>query len=154
MNTTLIIITLVVLALLFTSMNSAKNKKKKKINDFLAMGKEHGLTFSQYEIGNWFSIGLDEKSPGILVVNQQRPNEFQMIDLSIIKQCKATETSTSVSNKKENMHITSRIDLIFYFKDKSTAPLSINFYNIEESFQISDELQLAKKWEKIINSVL
>ncbi|MDD4032602.1 MAG: hypothetical protein PHS48_05070 [Bacteroidales bacterium] len=124
MNTILIIITLVVLALLFILMNSAKNKKKKKINEFLAMGKEHGLTFSQYEIGNWFSIGLDEKSPGILVVNQQKPNEFQMIDL------------------------------IFYFKDKSTAPLSINFYNIDESFQISDELQLAKRWEKIINSVL
>jgi len=154
MNITLIIISLGVFALLIIAMASAKNKKKKKIDEFLAMGKEHGFTFSQYEIGNWFSMGLDEKSPGILVVNQQKPEEILAVDLSKVKQCKATETSTNVSAKTENHYITSRIDLVFHFKDKNATPLSINFYNIDESFQISDELQLAKKWEKIINSVL
>jgi hypothetical protein len=155
MGNSLIITTIVILALLavpFIIMAQKKSKKTKLLlKKFQLVGESQNLHLSEQDIWHNRGLGIDNKSKSILYA---KGNEFadimEKVDLQKVRRSEINK----IMKISGTVSAVDRIDLRIVFKDSGTPHLLLEFYNVQGGSMINDEYQLAEKWEKIINESL
>ena len=157
-----IIAFLVIICVVLVSINNNQRYKMamELATRFDEFGERHNLSFSDKEILENFTIGLDELRKKLIVV-RNAGNEYdrQVVDLKEVKSCsrkriyKRVDMGTSKTPRYES-HI-DKIVLEFDYIDKR-EPLSISFYEaLEDHLLPMIELeQKAESWEIILKKTI
>lgn len=132
---------------------SRKKKEKQFLLSLNEIAKQHDCIITQYEVFGNFTIGIDEsKNFVFFVLNaQEELKQQQYVDLSTIKTCEITKNHRLTSKKEK---VIDRLSLNLDFVDKSKPNVILDFYNSDVSYQLNGEIQLAEKWNKLINTML
>ncbi|MEZ4887744.1 MAG: hypothetical protein R3E32_23620 [Chitinophagales bacterium] len=136
------------------SRNSKKIEKQllQSLSDIAA---QQNCKITQHELCGKIAVGLDENAHTFLFFKEGKSNQTaQHIDLDEIKNCTVVNTSRSVNNIGGNSRVIERLELSFLPISKNKAPFVLEFYNSEETMELSGELQFIEKWSKIINGQL
>ena len=145
------IATIITLFIIFSFFNKAK--KKKKLAAFLSMAVKQKLILSYYELMEEFSIGLDKKNLKIYYIKSNEHKEY-VFDLMLVKKCELVNVSRNISIKSKNISVVDRLELVLKYKDSTKTDTIIEFYNIDYSPHVNNELHLLEKWVQLINSLL
>jgi len=147
---------LVACTLPFAVMYKKKINKKHQLSDELqqlAASKNCKLTTT--EIYGEFSIGLDEQAGYVCYVKKTENSQHAAcIDLSEIKRCEIKTTHSPFDPKNPKDTEIDRLALVFYPKSKQDDPISLGFYDVDETFQLADELPLIEKWLALVSKLI
>lgn len=155
-TTILAIVALILVCVLpFVTMNIRHKKSEKQfLQVLLDYAAKNGITISQHDILGSQVIGLSERGDTILHL-RRRNNKDQIlqVDFAQIDRCYINRpTRSSVDG---NYSATDRIELRFTSRDKSKPDTVFELYNLEhDSMSMNGELQLAEKWQTIVNGGL
>lgn len=151
MNTSIFIgISLLILTTIPFVMISRKQKirKRKKIESLRLFAQEYNATLFQTEMWGNYALGLDNFNDQLFYIG--RSDEKIIVDLSTIKYCEVNKITESSDPEGVNLYTTG-VELIFY--GRKSDPVILPFYDsVYDSPQMNFEIQLAKKWENIINT--
>lgn len=125
---------------------SQKSKNKKFFKHFQELSEKRNLIISQNEM--WekrYIIGIDTNSNKLLYIKKKKEQEEEtLIDLSEIRNCKATKGVDS-----------DKVELVLTYFDTKIPQLALEFYDGRELLSPqSREMDLAEKWAGIVNSCL
>lgn len=129
-------------------------RKKRLIKELLDFAAEIGCTITVYDIWGDTRIGVDREKRYLFFIRRFDDSFFKTaIDINNVSVCKMTNVSHAVGDGKERQLVIDKILLSFIFKREKTDT-NLEFYDSEkDGMQITDELQLAEKWEGIVNSL-
>jgi hypothetical protein len=147
----LVIVAMCILPIIY--FNAAqKNKRKKFLNDFLALAGQQQLKISQHEVwSNYCAIGIDSDSNKLFYFKKRGDKEEQvLLSLLDIDKCRAINTKR-VQNEDQ---IIDRLELGLSFKNNRISEKTLEFYSKDESMALDMELQLLDKWQKLITAQL
>jgi hypothetical protein len=131
------------------------NLKKRKFTGLLyELAKKHNTTISQYDHWNASAIGLNKNGTQAFSISIYKDEEKQHeLTLSSFTKCIVVNNNAGAAYKEGSFKVTNGIDLKLLSKNGQDA--LINFYNIENDDPLlTDELELAEKWCKIINECI
>jgi len=136
--------------------NMQKNKDKKLQKILLALAKKLNVEISQSEFWNsGYCLGIDNTNRKLLYLyKKNEKEESTLIDLTEVKKCKSSNINRNVKTKSGNIYVIDRIELVFSYKDSTIADKSLKLYSAEDDMSLSNELQVAEKWQNLINSKL
>lgn len=132
-----------------------KNRSKKVKAAFIAEASQMQMHIADSDIWNLhYCIGIDPASMKLLYQkNDSYKPESVLIDLNEIAQCQVKNLTRTVKNNNEKAVITEAISLIFKNKNAAKRESIIEIYNIHNNdAALTEEPQIAKKWEHLINS--
>jgi len=153
----IIVITLSFFFVPFIYFEYFKNRTTKKFTAYFnELAQKNSLNFSQFDV--WrdnYAIGIDSDVKQILYLKQKNgKDEILLIDLSEVKRCRISKKDERIKTPNGEQRITTQIDLKLEFHKSEKPHLSITFYNGKNGDSVRDEVTLADKWSKIINSKL
>lgn len=156
LTTILTIVALILVCVLpFVIMNIRNKKSEKKfLQVLLDHASKNGITISQHDILGNQAISLSERDDVVLYLKRRNNNDqILQVDLAQIDRCYINKpTRSSVDG---NYSTTDRIELRFMSRDKGKPETVFELYNLEyDSLSMNGELQLADKWQAIINDGL
>lgn len=160
MDLGIIIITLVFIAIVTAPFiltgNSRKRKKKILFHQLTKIAENDDCTITQHEFCAEFVIGLDEMANHLFFYKKVETREIaKSLHLSEFKSCSLINSNRTVSIRKEKYYVVDKLELTFYPAEKEAPEISIELYNDEfDSLTLTGELQLAEKWEKLLNEKL
>jgi hypothetical protein len=79
---------------------------------------------------------------------------FQSVDINEIVQCKITKQYIPKDQWEDEYPRILKVDLILTTKNATNSEVVLNFYNDEDSFYLSGELQIAEKWKQLISKTI
>jgi hypothetical protein len=130
------------------------NRKKKvgqRLTSLRKIADSQGRPVSKYDIGGDFIIGMDETPKHVYFYKSQQSDGLeQIVDLDGISSCKVIKMTRSVGNSG----IMSRIELAFIPAVKEQQETRLVFYNESQQAALSNELEIAEKWSKLIQERL
>lgn len=132
--------------------NVKQNLKKKRTREILhVLAKDKSVEIESTELCGDLGVGITKNKEGFVFYNKHENGfeEKHFILLSDIKSCNFIRTNLSSSSIKIK-----KLILNFEYHDKSKAILSLEFYNSDENFQLSGELQLVEKWKPIVDRAI
>ena len=152
---TLVFIAIVTVPFVITGY-SKKRKKKNLFRRISEMAESEDCIITQHEICGDFVIGLDGMADHLYFFKKSENQEIaQNVNLLEFKSCRLINSSRTLGEKKSKYNVIYKLELCFYPNDKSKPDISIELYNDEfDSLTLSGELQLAEKWEKLLNERL
>lgn len=156
MDSVTIIIGAVVTALCVLPFIIISRNKKRREKQFLQslsnIAEKQNCKITLHEFFGDFVIGLDEKANFFFFYKKMDQIEItEHINLAEIQKCKIVTTARTVGEKKDSYTVTDKLELSFLSGDKSIPNKTIEFYNSQESMQLTGELQLLEKWAKIVD---
>jgi hypothetical protein len=157
MDSGTIIITVVFIAIVTTPfvLTTLSNKRKKKnlFRRLSEMAESEDCTITQQELCGNFVIGFDGMAGRFFFLKKTENLEIsKSVNLREFKSCRLINSNRTVGDKKSSYSVVDKLELCFYPKDKSKPDISVELYNDEyDSLTLSGELQLAEKWEKLLN---
>lgn len=135
---------------------SSTNRRRKYLLNLL-----EGLTIqnkgklAEKEFFRDYAIGFDQQEGMVYFVKSvQEKNASFVVDLNKMAHCSIQKKERSVPSKSGPYNITEQLDLIFTPKVKGSEAISLPFYSIEQSLQVTGELQSIRKWETIFSNFL
>ncbi len=129
----------------------SKKREKQLLRSLAEIAKQHNCSLSQQDSCKDMAIGLCENGNALIFFRQgKNKTTSEYIDLSEVKSCKLIHLSKTVSAKEGPHKITEALGLSFSFTSKNKAELVLDFFKVDENFQLSGELKLAEKWLQII----
>lgn len=154
MDTSVILIGVIMLAALggpIVYLNFIKtNAEKKFIKQLYDYAQQHNCKLDEHDFWSYTVIGIYKDAKRLLYV-AKTGGEVQKveIDLSTVKRCRVVEVK---NNDKTSV---ARLELVFSYADANTPETGLVFYDATRSnFLLSGELQLVKKWQGLVNSIL
>jgi hypothetical protein len=142
-----VILALFIVPIVFINWNNARLLKQKIVR-FRSVGADHQLQLSELDVWGQNGIGIDNVSKCVLFAKNIGQDEYvEKIDLNKLKKCEVNK----VAREMQSASSIDQINLRLIFKDSNRANMLLEFYTISGNLQINGELQLAEKWEKIIN---
>jgi hypothetical protein len=152
---TLVFVAIVTLPFILTGY-SRKRKKKNLFLRLTEMVENEGCTITQHEFCANFVIGLDGMANRLFFYKKVENLEIaKILHLKEFKSCRLINSSRTVTNKKEKFNVVDKLELSFYSAKIGASEHSIELYNNEyDCLTLSGELQLAEKWEKLLNERL
>ncbi len=159
MDTGTIIIGIVSIALCVLPLVVMHRIKRKGENQRLAalenLAAQHNCKISQHEFCGELVLGIDETNNFVFFLKKTADKEIaQHINLSGIHACNIINTGSNLNSKEGEYKVIDKLELRFTPVAKNEPDLLLEIYNARESMQLVGELQLIKKWEKIINDRL
>jgi len=159
MNLGIIIITLVFLAIITVPFvltgYSKKRKKTLLFRRLTEMAENEKSTLVQHEFCGDFAIGLDEMANHLFFCKKVENLKIEKsIDLRDYKSCKVFNSNRTISGKSKNdkQYVLDKLELVLYPLKNETSEISLEIYNDEyDSLTLTGELELAQKWEKLLN---
>jgi hypothetical protein len=150
--TTVVFIAIVVLPFILTSL-SKKRKKSKMLQKISELASGSNSVVSEYEFCSDFVLGLDNHSNHVFFYKKNDNREVaQHLDLSGFRSCKAGTYGHTLGEKKDQYHVTDKLELCFYPHEKEKPEASLDIYNSEfDRLTLTGELQFVEKWEKMMN---
>jgi hypothetical protein len=155
-----IIIGIVALSFFFAPVIYYEYYKKRPTKKFTAHFKKtaekHHLNLTQFDVWrDHYGIGIDNDRKKIIYFIQKYGQEkLLLLDLAEIKKCRKSKEDYRLKTPDGYKKITTRIELQFEFLTHKKSDASIEFYKGESEQNVRDEVMLAEKWSKIINSKL
>jgi hypothetical protein len=149
-----IFLAICILPFALISMSKKKKEKQllKKLNEIAQQSDSH---ISQYERCNDMIIGIDKSSNHFFAYKNllDRESEFT-VNLKEIQQCRIMTNGKvpgGKGNGESNFRVVDRLSLLFNPGDKEKTSLQFELFNHDDNQQMDGELELARKWEKILN---
>ena len=145
-----IIVLIVLIPIVLLKLKSSL--RKKKITGSLdKVAQKHSSSIVKYNQWNNSAIGLGKNGTHVFVVNMKKQEEEdQVIALSSFDKCSVINDKAGAAFKEGNFKVTNAIDLELTGKGDKVERIS--FYHIDKDDPLlTDELELAEKWCKIIN---
>ncbi len=130
-----------------------KKEKGKLLQSFLAVAAQRQLQLSTSEMWDpFFAIGIDLQKMQLIYLSDCTYSESTIqLDLTTIEKC----TVEKLSSQANGNLVIEAIALKIRYRDAAKFKEStLVFYQKEMSLNLRDELQLAEKWQKIIESTL
>lgn len=134
-----------------------KNKKRKKgeLQSLINIANQQNCTISKSEILNDYVIGMDEAKKQVFFFKKQKDNVIEeYINLAEIKISKVKNTGRAITYNNSNQSIIEKLELVFIPLDKNRKEIAWEFFNTDNSSQLSGELQSAEEWSNRINESL
>jgi len=115
------------------------------------LAQKNETDIAEYDHWNDRAIGIDTEKNKIFFVRKSDFNEFsQQVNLDEIRKCRIIKTG--VSDKDGKSGNVTKIELGLSSADNRKADTMVEFFNQEHGvLAYDDELQLAEKWNGIIN---
>lgn len=156
MNTTILLITLFIVAAVIVPMlvysQVQKSNKKKKEQHFISLGDKNQMNIDEYDFSLYASIGIDKKTGKLIYIHGKKTEDPEMvINLRNYKRCEAANISRSVGSGKDLTTIIDRVELVLKPKEQTERDIKLEFFNSEHDSHITDENDLVTKWAGIIN---
>lgn len=135
---------------------SRKNKEKELFTALQQIAGSCGKEVGQYECGMEFIIGLSNDNASVFFYKKRNETELkEVIHLETVRKCSVNTIRKSSGDKKSTETVIDKLELVFDPKGKNNRTiLRLELFNSTEFFQPTGELQIAQKWESIINSNL
>jgi len=150
-----VIMTLIALAIHFYYRNKLRSENKLAL--LKSFAEENGSTITQHDSWDQTHIGVDDRENMKLffirgtAINDTR----EVIGLADVERCHLRKEVRNVTQHKERILVIDKIELILSFSDMKKQPVRLEFYNNDyDSLTLSGELQMAEKWERIINDTI
>ncbi len=152
---TLVFIAIVTVPFVLTGY-SKKRKKDSLFRRLTEMAENEECTITQHEFCADFIIGLDRMADRLFFYKKSENLEIaKSINLQEFKSCRLINSNRTLGEKKSSYNVIDKLQLCFYPHDKNKSEVSVEVYNDEyDSLTLSGELQLAEKWEKLLNERL
>jgi hypothetical protein len=152
---TLLFIAIVTVPFVLTGY-SRKRKKKNLFRRLTEMVENEGCAITRHEFCADFVIGLDGMANRLFFYKKVENLEIaKSVNLREYRSCKVFNSNRTVGEKREKYYIIDKLELTFFPAEKRAPEISIELYNDEyDSLTLSGELQLAEKWEKLLNERL
>ncbi|MGB5556067.1 MAG: hypothetical protein WBM83_15535 [Flavobacteriaceae bacterium] len=153
MQTTFIILSLALVAMVFVPFFLMSSIGKKETKKLKSIGKtsvsSHNLKISQQEIwaDHYLGIDTDQKKLLYLQVNESDKKEL-LIDLKTVKDCNKIEKIQAIKTKDKIENRLERLDLEVIFKNGTKTLL--NFYDSEKMYSEDYEVNRLEKWKQLI----
>lgn len=133
-------------------------KKATKIftSYFKQIAQKNNIELSQYDVWrDQYGIGIDTDAKKIMYLKKVNGHDNTvLLDLSEFKRCRLSKKDNRINTPEGDRKITTRIDLRIEPLSPNKTDNSVEFYKGEKGDFVSDEVKLAEKWTKIINSKL
>ncbi|MCK0131968.1 hypothetical protein MWU59_10700 [Flavobacteriaceae bacterium F08102] len=144
---------LVACALPFALMYKKKVRRQHRLTDGLQkLAAAKNSKISTKDVYGDFAIGMDEKTNHIFYFKQKIDEVIShSIDLSTMNRCEVKTTYSPFDPKHPQDQEIDRLDLVLYPKSKQMETIALGFYDVDETFQIANELAIAEKWAEFIN---
>lgn len=130
-----------------------RSKKKKKQEELNLQASAYEMSVSDSEVSQNYALAYDGIKKTLLFKmtpkEEGSETEFDYIEL---KKLKAIQLMMD-RNTRGNSEI-KRLYLRCFPKEQGAKLKDLVFYNVETDFQLVDELQESKKWEKFFNDEL
>jgi hypothetical protein len=155
-----IIIGIIALSFFFVPIIYFEYYKKRATKKFTAhfnqVAQKNSLDLSEYDVWrDQYGIGIDTGAKTILYHKQKNGQENTvLLELSELKRCRISKEDDRIKTPGGDRRITTRIDLQIEFFSPEKTGVSVEFYNGENGESVRDEVILAEKWSKMINSRL
>jgi len=129
---------------------------KKFTAHFNQVAQKNSLDLAQYDVWrDQYGIGIDTDAKKIMYLKQKNGQDNTVIlNLSELKKCRISKEDDRIKTPNGDRRITTRIDLQIEFLFPKNKDISIEFYKGENGDSVRDEVFLAEKWSKMINSRL
>ncbi|HAN19699.1 MAG: hypothetical protein A2X13_14335 [Bacteroidetes bacterium GWC2_33_15] len=152
MDTSIIIMSIVIVGLIAIPvllLENTKKKGKRLLTTIQDRARKNNNKITEYDKWNSYVIGIDMNSRKLYYASNIKNDEQNLeIDLALVQNCKISNIRKSKNSKTEE----ERLVLEFSFTDKKYPNATIEFYNSEiDGLTMQGEYQLAEKWLHIIN---
>ncbi len=151
LNTILVVLCIIPFILMGRFQQRRKNQLLKSLE---ALASEQNAHITQKEFCGNIVIGLDENKNLLFFFKQNNADNSQIakqvIDLSKVSNCRIINTSKSVKTKEGNNTTIEKLELDFSYTADNEPNTILEFYDKEEKWQLSGEVQLIEKWEKLL----
>lgn len=150
----LVLMSLFVIPIFFLSRKKA-SKDKQLLSHFTNIAEQQELKISQNDIWsrNYF-IGIDQDANKLIYIKKTNENDDKVLfGLKEVELCRVDNVIRTIKEGKYSSNVTDRIDLKFKLKNSNAFEKTIEFYNAHgtENVILTNELELAEKWAKVIN---
>lgn len=155
-----IIIGIIALAFFFVPVIYFEYYKKRGTKKFTAhfnqVAQNNHLDLAQYDVWrDQYGIGIDSVAKKIMYQKHKNGQENTLIlDLSELKRCRISKEDDRIKTPNGDRRITTRVDLQIEFLTPKKTDVTVEFYKGENGDSVRNEVTLAEKWSKIINSKL
>lgn len=140
----------------FVIMSINRKKKEKKMLCLLKqLAIENNCQINQYDFLGALIIGIDDKNNTIFFIKKSNESlQNKVVKLEDIQSCKIHNKSRVVNNKVDTYSVIDLFGLSFVPIENTKSEILLEFYNSDENLQLSDEIQNAEKWLKIVKEKL
>lgn len=155
MDTSIIIMTAIVIAIFLIPIvifTNRKRGKKAQVSKILnEMAGKHNASISTYDTLRNMAFGMTDNNAHFVYYKKDENNVEQkfFISLSDVKSCELIKT-----NNGSGSGGIGKLSLRFVSRDKTQSDVSVGFYDRNEHFQIANELGLTEKWKQKIDFTL
>ncbi len=130
-------------------------REKKILKELTGLATRNHCRITRHEFGRGFVIGVDEESQYTFFIKKHKEEmKEQYVDLKEVKACRLIEQYHTLKQAGNTINTIERLALGFTKTDPNQHEVVFEFYNEEEKMQLSGELQLLEKWNKIVNGIL
>lgn len=123
---------------------------------FNQVARKNNLELSQFDV--WrdrYGIGIDMGGKIVMYLKQKNGQDNTVfLDLSELKRCHLSKKDDRIKTPDGERKITTGLDLRIEPLFPNKTDISVEFYKGENGDTVRDEVVLAEKWSKIINSKL
>ncbi|MGE5355604.1 MAG: hypothetical protein ACM3PT_05135 [Deltaproteobacteria bacterium] len=132
------------------------NSQKKKaglVKILQALASKNNAVISRYDLWKSNGIGFDEnkKHAFFFISGKDGIKEFNQ-KLSEIKKCRIDKHGRSIKSSGGSYSVIDKLDLVF--ENENSIVSSFPFFDSAQSMQLTNELEIATKWEKIFKEAI
>lgn len=140
----IILVIVCVLPFIFFSINNSK-KRKKRIQNLVKKAKDNNATIQEKDDWNQSIIGIDKTNKMLFFSKKSEEfDKFISINISELLKCRIERT--------ENKHnVLEKLELELTFASKPTVVLE--FFNIDETRILLNEIEIIQKWQTLLNKI-
>jgi len=132
-----------------------KKIEKQLLKKLIALASTKNCTIHKHEVCGELAIGIDNQKKVVFFHNKTQGADIEKtIDLSEIEKCTVLNTSKTIKNKNSSHKAIQKLELVFHPSNKKKPEIALTFFDIEDSSQLSGELQMTEDWSKHLNSLL
>lgn len=148
-----IIIATVILPFVLLIRGSKKREQKLR-NALQSEAAKSNYKLDKIDTHGVYALGLDQTQQVLMFYKSTSENaKVQVVDLKTVQSCNASKVTRMVKGSGSQHEVIDQI--LLSFKYRNIKELShIELYNNEDEKALSDELEVAQKWEVNINEIL
>jgi len=133
------------------SIRSRKRKRRKLMDSISAMADRYNTTIGESEFCGNYAIGIDPEHRFVFFHKKYEDRvEEQTVVLLEVKSCRTMNHGSNVGGDRS----IEKLGLQFTPRDKDKPEIVLEFYNDDESYQLSGEYQSMERWAKLIEEGL
>lgn len=132
-----------------------KKIEKRLLTSLKTMASGGGRKLTEYNFGNLFAIGLSDDKQYVFFASESKKGEAnQAITLLQIARCSANTVARTVGEGNNKSMVIDQLELVFHHKDPKQPAQKLLFFDIDDNLQLDNEMELLRKWEKRVSTVI